>query len=86
MDQRVTLFSDPHDPQLLAQPFDGEGLPLGRQVWIENGVLKQLSYSRFWAQKQGKAADRRRRRRSRWSAATTSIERDDHSPRRAACS
>ena len=23
-------------------------------MWIENGVLKNLSYSRFWAQKQGK--------------------------------
>jgi predicted Zn-dependent protease len=56
MDPRVTLFSDPTDPQLLAQPFDGNGLPLGRQVWIENGVLKQLYYSRFWAKKQGKTA------------------------------
>jgi predicted Zn-dependent protease len=55
-DERVTLFSDPADPQLLAQPFDGDGLPLGRQVWIENGVLKQLYYSRFWAKKQGKSA------------------------------
>ena len=53
-DERVTLYSDPMDPQLLAQPFDGDGLPLGRQVWIENGVLKQLYYSRFWAKKQGK--------------------------------
>ena len=55
-DERVTLFSDPADPQLLARPWDGDGLPLGRQVWIENGVLKQLYYSRFWAKKQGKAA------------------------------
>ncbi len=54
VDQRVTLFSDPADPQLLAQPFDGEGLPIARQVWIENGNLKQLQYSRFWAKKQGK--------------------------------
>lgn len=52
-DERVTLYSDPADPDLLAQPFDGEGLPLGRRVWIENGVLKQLSYTRYWAQKQG---------------------------------
>lgn len=29
-------------------------MPLGRQVWIENGVLKQLIYSRFWGKKQGK--------------------------------
>ena len=54
VDERVSIFSDPRDPQLLSQPFDGEGFPLGRQVWIENGVLKQLIYSRFWAQKQGK--------------------------------
>ena len=51
VDSRVTLFSDPADPQLLGQPWNGEGLPLGREVWIENGVLKQLAYSRFWAQK-----------------------------------
>jgi predicted Zn-dependent protease len=54
MDERVTIYSDPNDPQLLGQPFDSEGLPLGRTVWIENGVLRNLSYSRFWAQKQGK--------------------------------
>lgn len=51
VDSRVTLISDPTDPDLLAQPYDGDGLPLGRQVWIENGVLKQLYYSRFWARK-----------------------------------
>jgi predicted Zn-dependent protease len=55
VDSRVTLFSDPADPQLLAQPFDGEGLPIARQVWIEDGKLKQLQYSRFWAKKNGKA-------------------------------
>ena len=54
VDKRVTIFSDPQDPQLLAQPYDNQGLPLQRQVWIENGTLKQLFYSRFWAQKQGK--------------------------------
>ena len=54
MDERVMLYSDPSDPQLLGQPFDNEGLPLGRRVWVENGVLRNLAYSRFWAQKQGK--------------------------------
>ena len=51
VDSKVTLFSDPGDAQLLGQPWTPEGLPLGREVWIENGVLKQLQYSRFWAQK-----------------------------------
>jgi predicted Zn-dependent protease len=54
VDSRVTIVSDPQDPQILSQPFDGQGLPLTRQVWVENGVLKQLFYSRFWAQKQSK--------------------------------
>ena len=54
VDERVTLYSDPADPALRGQPFDGEGLPIARMVWIENGILKNLAYSRFWAQKQGK--------------------------------
>ncbi len=53
-DARITLFSDPTDPQLRATPFDLEGYPLPRQVWIENGILKELAYTRYWAHKQGK--------------------------------
>jgi predicted Zn-dependent protease len=56
VDERVTIFSDPADPQLLGTPFDGEGFPLARQTFIEKGVLKQLGYSRFWAKKQGKTS------------------------------
>ena len=52
VDERVTLYSDPGDPDLLAMPFDVEGLPLRRIVWIEKGVLRNLSYTRFWAQQQ----------------------------------
>ena len=56
VDSRVSIVSDPFDAALHAQPFDDDGLPLDRQVWIENGILKQLYYSRFWAKKQGKTA------------------------------
>jgi predicted Zn-dependent protease len=56
VDERVTILSDPSDAQLLSQPFDGEGFPLSKQVWIESGVLKKLSYSRFWAQKKNEKA------------------------------
>ena len=52
-DERVTLYSDPADPGLLAAPFDVQGLPLSRMVWIEKGVLRNLAYTRFWAEKQG---------------------------------
>ena len=55
-DERVTIYSDPHDPELLTSPFDGDGLPLQKVVYIENGILKNFSYDRFWAQKQRKTA------------------------------
>ena len=53
-DERVTLYSDPSDPALAGQPFDNDGLPIGRRVWIEKGILRNLAYTRFWAQKQSK--------------------------------
>lgn len=55
MDARVTLLSDPADPQILAAPFGGDGLPTGRNVWVEQGTLKQFAYDRFWAQRTGRA-------------------------------
>ena len=55
VDERVTLVSDPKDPDLLTAPYTGEGLPVGATTWIENGVLKNLAYDRFWADKQGRA-------------------------------
>jgi predicted Zn-dependent protease len=53
VDERVTLVSDPMDPETPGAPFSGDGLPIGRRVWIENGILKTLSYDRYWAQKKG---------------------------------
>lgn len=55
IDERLTLFSDPADAQLLSDPFDGDGLPMSRHEWVRNGVLNELQYGRFWAKKQGKA-------------------------------
>ena len=54
VDPRVTIIADPFDPMVLSQPWDGDGLPLGRQVFVEKGVLKELYYSRFWAKKMNK--------------------------------
>jgi predicted Zn-dependent protease len=53
LDARVTLWSDPADPNLSSSPFSNVGLPNRRIVWVENGVLRNLVYDRFWAQKQG---------------------------------
>ena len=56
IDSRLSLIADPFDPAVLAQPFDFQGLPLERQVFIENGILKRLYYTRFWAQKNNQEA------------------------------
>jgi predicted Zn-dependent protease len=49
VDQRVTITSDPWDPDLLASPFGGDGLPNKATTWIENGVVRNLIYDRYWA-------------------------------------
>jgi predicted Zn-dependent protease len=54
VDERVTLLSDPLDPDAAALPFTPEGLPVKKTTWIENGVVRNLAYDRYWAQKQGK--------------------------------
>ncbi len=55
VDERVTIFSDPWDPDLNAAPFTGDGQPNRRMVWIENGVVMNLQYDRYWAQRQNVA-------------------------------
>ena len=54
VDERVTLLSDPLDPEAPAVPFTAEGLPLSRTVWIENGVVRNLAYDRYWAERQSR--------------------------------
>lgn len=54
LDERLTLLSDPADPRLYSEPFNDEGLPNRRTVWIDRGVLRTLVTSRYWAQRQGR--------------------------------
>ncbi len=49
VDERVSLISDPLDPEAYANTFTAEGLPTRRTAWIENGVVKNLAYDRYWA-------------------------------------
>ena len=53
VDERVTLLTDPDDSPSTNGGYDQDGQPLEKVVWIENGVVKNLNYDRFWAQKQG---------------------------------
>jgi len=54
-DERITLYSDPADEDLLEQPFTDTGEPVGKTVWIEDGILRTLGYSRYWAEREGVA-------------------------------
>ncbi len=53
-DPRVVLRSDPADANNPSSPFAGDGLPTAPIRWIDRGVLRALSSTRFWARKQGK--------------------------------
>lgn len=55
VDERVTIVSDPFDPQTASAPFSSDGMPTQRVVWIENGIVKNLDYDRYWARKTGRA-------------------------------
>jgi predicted Zn-dependent protease len=54
IDERLTLFSDPVDPDLLTRPFTRQGVPLRRTLWIDTGILSNLAYDGFWAAEQGR--------------------------------
>jgi predicted Zn-dependent protease len=51
---KLHVYSDPAHPLAPTIAFDNEGLPIVRNEWIQKGVLKDLFYSRFWADKMGK--------------------------------
>jgi predicted Zn-dependent protease len=53
VDERVNIYADPTNPDLPATTYDGEGQPIGKMSLIEKGVIKNLTYSRYWAQKKG---------------------------------
>ena len=55
-DERVTITSDPAFVNGETAPFTALGEAVGLETWVEKGVLKNLAYSRFWAQKQNVAA------------------------------
>jgi predicted Zn-dependent protease len=54
MDEKVTIYSDPFNEELPSATWNREGQSLERINWIEKGVVKNLAYSRYWAQKTNK--------------------------------
>ncbi len=56
VDRAVSIWSDPWNADVPANPWSGDGRPQQKTSWIEQGVVKNLFYSRYWAEKQGKPA------------------------------
>jgi predicted Zn-dependent protease len=54
VDGRVTIYSDPTSAEVPCTPWDDEGLPRSRTVWIEKGIVREMGYTRYWARKQGR--------------------------------
>jgi len=53
MDERVNIYSDPFHPELPTSTWNADGMPQKKVSWIEKGVIKNLTYSRYWAQQKG---------------------------------
>lgn len=51
MDPKVTIYSDPFNPELPSATWNQEGQPLEKMTWIDKGTVKNLAYSRYWAEK-----------------------------------
>ena len=49
--KNVTLYSDPNDPLVPGAIYSDDGQPAQKTMWIENGALKNLQCSRYWAKK-----------------------------------
>ena len=54
-DGHVTIIGDPAARHAETAPFTDAGLAIARQIWVDEGVLTSLAYSRFWAERQGVA-------------------------------
>jgi predicted Zn-dependent protease len=52
--ESVTLRSDPFDPRQPSSPWSGDWLPAQALTFVEKGVVTNLGYDRYWAEKTGK--------------------------------
>jgi len=55
MDPKVSIYSDPFNAELPSSTWNREGQLLEKRAWIDKGVVKNLSYSRYWAEKKNVA-------------------------------
>ena len=49
--ENITIRTKHDHPQILGSPLGPDGLPARNTTWVENGVIKNLAFDRFSAQK-----------------------------------
>ncbi|MGH9369648.1 MAG: TldD/PmbA family protein [Thermoanaerobaculia bacterium] len=54
LSEKMTVWTDPADPRAPGTPFAGDGQPTLKMTFVDEGVVSNLNYSRYWAEKQGK--------------------------------
>lgn len=52
-DEKVTIYSDPMHPEAPSSTWTGDGRLQKKTIWVDKGVVKNLSYTRYWAQQKG---------------------------------
>lgn len=53
VDERVHIYSDPLNAEVPTSTWNQEGQPIKKITWLENGMVKNLAYDRFWAKEKG---------------------------------
>jgi predicted Zn-dependent protease len=53
VDERVNIWSDPLNTEVPTSTWNYAGQSLKKTTWLENGVVKNLAYDRFWAKEKG---------------------------------
>lgn len=53
-DDKVTIYSDPWNADLPGSQSAQGGIPARRITMVNNGVLENLTYNRYWAKQKGK--------------------------------
>src|SRR6185436_18328059 len=53
-DERISIYSDPWNPELPGSQSAQGGFPAEKIYLVKNGVLENLVYNRFWAKQKGK--------------------------------
>jgi len=53
LDERVTIYGDPLNAEVPSRTWNGSGLPIKKNMLIQDGIVKNMFYGRYWAKEKG---------------------------------